>query len=77
MANRVAPTPPDADNLSGSFMLAACSDWRGGARRFHVGTGHFETIYEWLGVISVVTEVCSVSSLDHFVSTNQQRGRDG
>jgi hypothetical protein len=46
MAHRVAPTPPDADNLSGSFMLAACSDWRGGARRFHVGTGHFEPTHD-------------------------------
>ncbi len=46
MANRVTPASPDADNPSGSFTLAACSDWRGGARRFHVGTGHFEPTYD-------------------------------
>jgi hypothetical protein len=46
MANRVTPTPLDADNLSGSFTLAACSDWRSGARRFHVGTGHFEPTHD-------------------------------
>src|SRR5215468_8702689 len=46
MANRVTPTPPDADNPSGSFMLAACSDWRSGARRFHVGTGHVEPTHD-------------------------------
>ena len=30
MAPRVAPTPNDADNPSGSFTPAACNDWRFG-----------------------------------------------
>ena len=30
MATRDAPTPFDADNSSGSTMLAACNDWRNG-----------------------------------------------
>ncbi|HTI19213.1 MAG TPA: hypothetical protein VL598_16305, partial [Trinickia sp.] len=30
MANRVIPTPSDADNSVGSFTLAACTDWRFG-----------------------------------------------
>src|ERR1700730_9475350 len=42
MATRVVPTSLDADNPAGSFMLAACSDWRSGVRRFHVGTGLHE-----------------------------------
>src|SRR3990167_4567103 len=41
MANRVAPTPTDADNFYGSFTPAARSVWRS-VRRFHVGTGHAE-----------------------------------
>ena len=41
MANRVAPTRIDAVNSAGSFMLAACSDWRS-VGRFHVGTGQSE-----------------------------------
>src|SRR5688572_16085104 len=46
MANRVVPTPPDADNPAGSRTLAACNDWRDGVRRFHVGTGHFEPTHD-------------------------------
>ena len=46
MANRVVPTPPDADNPAGSFTLAACNDWRVGVRRFHVGTGHLEPTHD-------------------------------
>src|ERR1700682_161004 len=42
MATRVVPTSLDADNPAGSFMLAACSDWRSAVRRFHVGTGLHE-----------------------------------
>src|SRR5438105_10338348 len=42
MANRVVPTPLDADNSAGSFTLAACNDWRSDVRRFHVGTGQHE-----------------------------------
>ena len=41
MANRVVPTPTDADNSYGSFTPAARSVWRS-VRRFHVGTGHTE-----------------------------------
>ena len=46
MANRVIPTPPDADNPAGSCTLAACTDWRDGVRRFHVGTGHFKPTHD-------------------------------
>src|SRR5215471_3822103 len=46
MATRVAPTPTDADNPAGSFTLAACNDWRFGVRRFHVGTGHYESTHD-------------------------------
>src|SRR5215467_6242943 len=46
MATRVAPTPTDADNPAGSSTLAACTDWRSGVRRFHVGTGHHEPTYD-------------------------------
>src|SRR5450759_4917573 len=42
VAPRVVPTPLDADNPAGSCTLAACTDWRSGVRRFHVGTGHHE-----------------------------------
>ena len=42
MANRVAPTRIDADNTDGSFMRAACTDWRS-VGRFHVGTDHNES----------------------------------
>ena len=42
MATRVTPTALDADNLSGSRTLAACTDWRRTVRRFHVGTGLHE-----------------------------------
>jgi len=41
MANGLAPTRIDADNSSGSFMLAAWNDWRA-VGRFHVGTGQRE-----------------------------------
>ena len=45
MANRVAPTPFDADNsagrCAGNDARAVCSDWRS-VRRFHVGTGRIE-----------------------------------
>ena len=41
MANWVAPTRIDAVNSAGSFMRAACSDWRS-VGRFHVGTGQIE-----------------------------------
>src|SRR5215831_18587075 len=46
MATRVVPTPTDADNPAGSFTLAACNDWRFGVRRFHVGTGHYESTHD-------------------------------
>src|SRR5262245_50582352 len=50
MALRVTPTPTDADNsagrAAGDSVLAHCSDWRAGARRFHVGTGHTEPIHD-------------------------------
>src|ERR1700674_1800167 len=42
MATRVVPTSLDADNSAGSRTLAACTDWRTGVRRFHVGTGLLE-----------------------------------
>jgi hypothetical protein len=35
----------DADNLSGCFMPAACSDWRS-AGRFHVGTDHRKSTHD-------------------------------
>jgi len=40
MAHRVTPTPPDADNLSGTHRAADPIDWRCGDADFHVGTGH-------------------------------------
>src|SRR5262245_25834318 len=50
MAPRVTPAPTDADNSSGSAAVisapAHCSDWRAGARRFHVGTGHPEPTHD-------------------------------
>jgi hypothetical protein len=46
MAPRVTPAPIDADNSSGNFTSAACSDWRTGVRRFHVGTGHTEPTHD-------------------------------
>src|SRR5262245_14351357 len=50
MATRVTPAPTDADNSAGSAAvlsaLARCNDWRVGARRFHVGTGHPEPTHD-------------------------------
>lgn len=50
MAPRVTPAPTDADNPAGSRAgnseLARCNDWRTGARRFHVGTGHPEPTHD-------------------------------
>jgi hypothetical protein len=50
MAPRVTPASIDADNFAGRAAvrsaLARCSDWRTGARRFHVGTGHPEPTHD-------------------------------
>src|SRR5262245_23306020 len=50
MATRVTPAPTDADNSAGSpavrSALARRNDWRAGARRFHVGTGHPEPTHD-------------------------------
>lgn len=50
MAPRVTPAPTDSDNhagrAAGNSALARCNDWRAGARRFHVGTGHPEPTHD-------------------------------
>ena len=50
MAPRVTPASNDADNSAGRAAahsaLARCNDWRLGARRFHVGTGHPEPTHD-------------------------------
>jgi hypothetical protein len=62
MANWIAPTRIDAVISAGSFMRAACGDWRS-VGRFHVGTDQLEPTID-----AGYTTACAIQRLELSIS---------